>query len=175
MTTSASARGQKNSNTDKDMKTTITFFALTAEQLVDNEWKQVYYMYENTVVYEAEKAKRFDTLDEAREFHANIKPSKYTKNEQIQKIQLTIDVKETFSVGSVDTFTKIKQMLAKGGFRKDYTTKEADRSILCCIGYAACKCWNEEWTVKFIKEAADAVDFLDDEEVLNYIREKEGD
>ena len=66
-------------------------------------------------------------------------------------------------------------VLAKGGFRKDYTTKEADRSILCCIGYAACKCWNEEWTVKFIKEAADAVDFLDDEEVLNYIREKEGD
>ena len=157
------------------MKTTITIFALTAEQLVDNEWKQVYYMYENTVVYEAEKAKRFDTLDEAREFHANIKPSKYTKNEQIQKIQLTIDVKETFSVGAVDTFTKIKQMLAKGGFRKDYTTKEADRSILCCIGYAACKCWNEEWTVKFIKEVADAVDFLDDEEVLNYIREKEGD
>ena len=175
MTTSASVRGQKNSNKDKVMKTTITFFALTAEQLVDNEWKQVYYMYENTVVYEAEKAKRFDTLDEAREFHASIKPSKYTKNEQIQKIQLTIDVKETFSVGTVDTFTKIKQMLAKGGFRKDYTTKEADRSILCCIGYAACKCWNEEWTVKFIKEAADAVDFLDDEEVLNYIREKEGD
>jgi len=46
---------------------------------------------------------------------------------------------------------------------------------LCCIGYAACKCWNEEWTVKFIKEVADAVDFLDDEEVLNYIRDKEGD
>ena len=158
------------------MKTTITFFALTAEQLVDNEWKQVYYMYENTVVYEAEKAKRFDTVEEAREFHANIKPSKYTKNTQIQKIQLTIDVKnETFSVGAVDTFTKIKQMLAKGGFRKDYTTKEADRSILYCIGYAASKCWNEEWTVKFIKEAADAVDFLDDEEVLNYIRDKEGD
>jgi len=157
------------------MKTTITFFALTAEQLVDHEWKQVYYMYENTVVYEAEKAKRFDTLDEAREFHAGIKPSKYTKNEQIQKIQLTVDVKETFSVGTVDTFTKIKQMLAKGGFRKDYTTKEAERSLLCCIGYAACKCWNEEWTVKFIKEVADAVDFLDDEEVLNYIRDKEGD
>ena len=123
--TSATARGQKDSKKDKVMKTTITFFALTAEQLVDNEWKQVYYMYENTVVYEAEKAKRFDTLDEAREFHASIKPSKYTKNEQIQKIQLTIDVKETFSVGAVDTFTKIKQMLAKGGFRKDYTTKEA--------------------------------------------------
>ena len=157
------------------MKTTVTFFALTAEQLVDNEWKQVYYMYENTVVYEAEKAKRFDTLDDAREFHAGIKPSKYTKNEQIQKIQLTVDVKETFSVGTVDTFTKIKQMLAKGGFRKDYTTKEAERSLLCCIGYAACKCWNEEWTVKFIKDVADSVDFLDDEEVLNYIRDKEGD
>ena len=157
------------------MKTTITFFALTAEQLVDNEWKQVYYLYENTVVYEAENAKRFDTLDDAREFHAGIKPSKYTKNEQIQKIQLTVDVKETFSVGTVDTFTKIKQMLAKGGFRKDYTTKEAERSILCCIGYAACKCWNEEWTMKFIKEVADAVDFLDDEDVLNYIRDKEGD
>jgi hypothetical protein len=157
------------------MKTTITFFAVTAEQLVDHEWRQVYYMYENTVVYEAEKAKRFDTVEEAMEFHAGIKPSKYTKNEQIQKIQLTVDVKETFSVGTVDTFTKIKQMLAKGGFRKDYTTKEAERSLLCCIGYAACKCWNEEWTVKFIKEVADAVDFLDDEEVLNYIRDKEGD
>ena len=160
------------------MNQTITFFAVTAEvRLLDNEWQRAYFKGDYTVVYEAEKAKRFDTWDEAMKFLANLNPStsKNVRNELIKKVKVTIDVQETICVGELDTYTKIKQMLFNDGFRKDYLMKAAERSILYCIGYAAGKCWNEEWTVKFIKEVADAVDFLDDEAVLGYIHEKEGD
>ena len=65
----------------------------------------------------------------------------------------------------------IKDKLSKSGFKH----ADADVSIAYCIGYVTGKCWDDESIIKFIREAADAVDFLDGNAVLDYITIKECD